>query len=107
MPYIQRGETIDYTNLGQVPIAYGGVVVLTNRIGVAGEDISVGATGSVHVVGVFELPAVDTAAFAVGEQLYWAPVPGVLTNVAQNNVPAGWATEPKQLADTTARVKID
>lgn len=107
MSYIQRGETIDYTNPGTVPIAYGDVVVLTNRIGVAGEDISIGTTGSVHVVGVFELPAINNAAFAVGEQLYWDPASGVLTNVAQNNVPAGWATEPKAPADTTARVKID
>jgi predicted RecA/RadA family phage recombinase len=107
MPYIQRGETIDYTNPGPQPLAYNDVVNLTTRIGIAGENISVGATGSAHVVGVYELPAINNAAFAVGEQLYWDPVAGVLTNVAQNNVPAGWATEPKALADTTARVKID
>lgn len=107
MAYIQKGETIDYTNPGPVPIAYGSVVNLTNRIGIAGENIDVGATGSVHVVGVYELPAINTAAFNVGDQLYWDPVAGVLTNVDQNNIPAGWATEPKALADTTARVKID
>jgi len=107
MPYIQKGDVIDYTNPGPQPLAYNDVVNLTTRIGIAGENISVGATGSVHVVGVYELPAINNAAFAVGEQLYWDPVAGVLTNVAQNNVPAGWATEPKALADTTARVKID
>lgn len=107
MSYIQRGETIDYTNPGPAPIAYGDVVGLTNRIGIAGENIAVGATGSVHVVGVYELPAVNNAAFTIGQQLYWDPVANVLTNVDQNNIPAGWATEPKAQAATTARVKID
>lgn len=107
MPYIQKGDVIDYTNPGPVPILYGSVVNLTNRIGIAGEDIAVGATGSIHVVGVFELPAVNNAAFNVGDQLYWDPVAGVLTDAAQGNIPAGWATEPKALAGTTARVKID
>jgi len=73
---------------------------------VTGETIEVGATGSVHVSGVFELPAINTAAFAVGDDLYWDPNAGVLTNVAENNVPAGWATEPKAETETTARVKI-
>lgn len=104
--FIQKGDTIDYTNPGLAPIQYGSVVNLTTRIGVAGENIAVGATGSLHVAGVFELPAVNNAAFTVGQQLYWDPVAQVLTDVAQNNIPAGWATEPKAQAATTARVKI-
>jgi len=105
--FVHEGKTIDYLNPGPQPIPYNSVVSLGgNRIGVAGETIAVGATGSVHVSGVFELPAVNNAAFAVGDDLYWDPVAGVLTNVALNNVPAGWATEPKAAAGTTARVKI-
>jgi len=105
--FIQEGKTIDYANPGPTPIQYGSVVTLSNtRIGVAGENIPVGATGSLHVSGVFELPAANNVAFTVGQQLYWDPVAGVLTDVAQNNVPAGWATEPKAQTDTVARVKI-
>ncbi|MCR4442150.1 MAG: DUF2190 family protein [Peptococcaceae bacterium] len=105
MPYIQKGDTIDYLN-GGAALAYGDVVNLTTRIGVAGEAIAAGATGSVHVAGVFELPAINNTAFAVGDALYWDPNARVITNVQAGNVPAGWATEPKALAGTTARVKI-
>mgnify|MGYP001004195036 CR=1 FL=1 len=106
MPYIQKGETLDYLNGGLAPIVYDSVVNLVNRIGIAGANIAIGAVGPVHVTGVFELPAINTAAFAVGTTLYWDPVAGNLTNVAVNNIPAGWATEPKLLAGTTARVRL-
>lgn len=105
MPYVQKGDVIDFVNAGAA-IAYNGVVNLTTRIGVAGEAIAAGATGSVSVIGVYELPAINNAAFAVGDALYWDPVALNLTNVQAGNVPAGWATEPKLLAGTTARVKI-
>ncbi len=107
MLYIQEGKTIDYTNAGAAAIAYGDVVGLTNRIGIAGENIAVGATGSVHVTGVYEFPAINTAAFGVGDKLYYDTAAGKITNVETGNIPAGWATEPKLLAGTTARVKID
>lgn len=105
MPYIQKGDVIDYTNPGP-DLAYGDVVNLTTRIGVSAEAIAAGATGSVEVVGVYELPAINNAAFAVGDALYWDPVASNITNVQAGNIPAGWATEPKLLAGTTARVKI-
>lgn len=104
--FVHDGKTIDYLNPGPAPIQYNSVVNLTTRIGVAGENIAVGATGSLHVSGVFELPAVNNAAFNVGQQLYWDPVGGTLTDQQAGNVPAGWATEPKALAATVARVKI-
>lgn len=107
MPYIQKGDTIDYANPGILPIAYNAVVNLTTRIGIAGETIAVGATGSVHVTGVYELPAINNAQFAVGDTLYWDPVAGNLTNVAVGNIPAGWATEPKLLAAAIARVRLN
>lgn len=105
MDYIQEGKTIDYINPGAA-IAYGAVVNLTTRIAIAGEAIAVGATGSIHTTGVFELAAINNAAFAVGDTLYWDPVALNLTNVAVGNVPAGWATETKLLAGTTARVRL-
>lgn len=107
MSYIQKGEKIDYLNPGPLPIAYDNVVNFGTRIGIAGENIAVGATGTVYVTGVFELPAINNVAFAVGATLYWDPVAGILTSVALNNVPAGWATEPKLLAGTSARVRLN
>lgn len=105
MPYIQKGDVIDLLNGGPLAIAYGSVVNLTNRIGVAAENIAAGATGSLYVTGVFELPAAAVA-LSVGDTLYWDPVANNLTNVALNNIPAGWATEPKLLAATVARVRL-
>ena len=105
MPYIQKGETIDYLNLG-APIAYGAVINLGSRIAIAGEAIATGATGSIHTTGVFELDAINTAPFAVGATLYWDPGALNLTNVAAGNIPAGWATEPKLQAGVTARVRL-
>jgi predicted RecA/RadA family phage recombinase len=105
MPYIQKGDVIDYINPGAA-IAYNDVVNLTTRIGIAAENIAVGATGSVAVTGVYELPAINTDSFAVGDALYWDPVANNLTNIALGNVPAGWATEAKLLAGTTARVRL-
>lgn len=105
--YVQRGKTIDYTNNGASAIAYGAVIPLITRIGIAGEAIAVGATGSVQVEEVFELPAVNDTAFAVGDQLYWDSAAGKLTKTATDNTPAGWCVEPKAQAGTTAKVKID
>lgn len=104
--FIQDGNTIDYTNLG-APLAYNDVVNLTTRIGIAGEAIATGATGSVHTTGVYELPAIAGVAFNVGDTLYWDPVAGNLTNVAVGTIPAGWVTEPKLQAGTTARVRLN
>lgn len=104
--YIQKGETIDYTNGGAATISYGAVVPLTTRIGIAGEDIAVGATGSLHVEGVFECPAINTAAFAVGAALYWDATAGKLTTTSTSNTPAGWCVATKASAGTTAKVKI-
>lgn len=103
---IQEGETIDYTNSGASAIGYKDVVPLTTRIGIAGENIAVGATGSLQVEGVWELPAITGTAFAVGDQLYWDAANNVLNKTLAGNTPAGWATEPKAAAAATARVKI-
>lgn len=103
--HIQKGETIDYLNPGAA-IIYGAVVNLTSRIAIAGEAIATGAIGSIHVTGVFQLPAINNAPFAVGDTLYWDPVALNLTNVAVGNIPAGWATETKLLAGAVARVRL-
>lgn len=104
---IHEGVTIPYTNPNPAAIAYGAVVDLDTRIGIAAETIAVGATGSLCVEGVHELPANNSLAFSVGEPLYWDPVAGELTSNGVGLTPAGWCTAPKLLAGTTARVKIN
>ena len=103
--YIQNGETIDYKNTGSTKIAYGDVVSLTTRIGVAGEDIAAGATGSLPVTGVFELPATTSVAFSVGDTLYWNTTSKTLTKT-NTDIPAGWCVEAKATSRATGKVKI-
>ncbi|QNU67257.1 DUF2190 family protein [Ruminiclostridium herbifermentans] len=104
--FIQKGERIDYTNSTSGAIGYKDIIPLVTRIGIAQEDIAIGATGTVAVTGVIELPADNTAAFAVGEQLYWDSTNNKLTKTANSNIPAGWCTEPKATSSVTAKLKI-
>lgn len=68
--YQQPGEVIDFTNSGSA-ISAGDVVRIGNILGVALVDIANGATGSVQISGVFEVPKVSAAVIAQGENLTW------------------------------------
>ncbi|MEK3976064.1 DUF2190 family protein [Psychrobacillus sp. FSL K6-1267] len=102
--YVQRGETIDYTNASASKIAAGEVVKLTNLIGIASTDIPVGSVGALNVIGVYDIPAVNTEAFTVGQAVYFKD--GKVQSNETDAVPAGWVISPKATAGTVARVKI-
>jgi predicted RecA/RadA family phage recombinase len=104
--YIQEGEVLDFVNGSGSDIAYKEVVVLSSGIAVAGESIANGATGSLRVCGVFEIAAIATAAFAVGDKLFWDASAGKLTNVSSGNTPAGYCVEAKASDGATAKVKL-
>jgi len=104
--YIQKGEIIDYVNNGASNIAYNDVVPMISRIGVAAENIPVGGIGGVRTEGIYELPAVNDAAFSVGDQLYWDATNGKLTKESSDTVPAGWCVEAKETTGVVAKVKI-
>lgn len=104
--YWQRGEAIDYTATDA--LANGDVVDLATRIGVAGDDIPAGETGTVHIVGVFEIPKA-TEAVTVGQALYWGKMAKNITTEAggsQANTPAGWAVAAAAADDATVLVKL-
>ena len=103
--YIQRGETIDYVNNGGVQIPAGTVVGLGTRVGIAAGDIPVGATGALHIVGVFEGQKAEVG-IAKGAAVYYDPVADNLTNVAAGNIPAGWAIDAVLPADTDVRILL-
>ena len=69
--YKQPGEVIDYTNAGGAAIPSGAVVVIGAVLGVALATIPVGATGSVSISGVHELPKVTGAVIAQGVEVLW------------------------------------
>jgi predicted RecA/RadA family phage recombinase len=104
---IQKGRTISYTNGGAADIKYGDVIDLDTRIAIAAEDIAIGATGSASVEDVYELPAIDTAAFTQGQTVYWDPVAKKVTDVGEGLTRAGWCIVGKLQAGTTAQVKIN
>ena len=102
--YLQKGETIDYTNGGASAISYLDIVDLTTRIAIAASNIAVGATGSVELVGIFEIPADNSKTFAVGAAVYWDATAGKATDDT-TKTPAGFAVEAATTADTV-KVKL-
>lgn len=64
--YVKSGDVIDYTN-GGTAITAGEFVILGGIPFVALVDIANGETGSIQRGGVWDLLAVDGAAFTLGE----------------------------------------
>lgn len=104
--YIQRGEAIDFTNSSEAKINAGDVVVFGTKIGVAGDDIAVGATGTLRMEGVFELPKA-TGAITVGAAVYWDATNKKITTTSSSNTLAGFAVAAAASRDETALVKIN
>lgn len=103
---IQIGSQINYTNAGETKINGRDIVALTNLCGIAQADIAPGETGVLILSGVHEVPAIGTAAFTVGQVVYWDATNAKATNVATGNTALGVVTAPKAAAGTTARVRI-
>lgn len=78
--FVQKGDVIDYT--AGADIASGAVVPLQHAVGVAITDIANGDTGPVAIEGVFEVPKVSAAVFAVGEKLLWDASAGAFDDSA-------------------------
>lgn len=104
--YIQNGIVIDYTNPTAEKISYGDIVTLGTRVGIAAEDIETGSTGGIKVEGVFEVPAVNTEEFAVGDILYLDVNGNATKTQGELTVIIGWAILPKVASGATAYVKL-
>jgi predicted RecA/RadA family phage recombinase len=69
--YVKDGTVLTYDNTGAA-ISSGDVVVVGNLLGVAIPDIAAtSGSGTVQIVGVFDLPKVDAAVIAQGEMVIW------------------------------------
>lgn len=74
--FIQEGKIINY--VAEKEIAYGEIIPVGERIGVASEFIRSGSTGGVRLAGVYEMAtAAETINF--GDKLYWDESNGVVT----------------------------
>lgn len=106
--YQQTGNIIDFLNTTNDIITAGQVVPMTTRIGFAVADIAPGAVGGVAVKGVFaDVPAETTAAFSVGESLFWNAAGNKLTKTATDNTPiGGWCAMDKAKTGSNATIKL-
>lgn len=103
--YVQAGSSIDWTNPGldaDSNVSVGDVVPLSNGIGIALGDIAYGATGSLKVTDVFELPAINDTAFDVDDILYWDSAASKLTNITGIS-----ASEPASAETNTGDGELD
>lgn len=101
--YWQKGDTLDYTP--EEAVAYGQVVDLTTRIGVAASDIAAGDQGQLHVTGVFQLDK-DSSEVALGAALYYDKSADKITTTDGGHTPAGYAAAPAAAGTGTVLVKL-
>lgn len=102
--YIEQGDVADYT--ASAAVASGDVVVIGDRVGIAATDIAKNETGSVDLVGVFEVSKVAATAIAQGKKVYWDATNKVMTSAATGNTFAGYAHVAAASADTTVKVNL-
>lgn len=107
--FVQDGKVIDYT--AGADISSGDVVELQHCLGVALADIANGATGAVAIEGVFTLPKVSGAVFAVGEKLVWGTSAGAFddssaTPATGDLTGAAIAVKAGANGETTCTVKL-
>lgn len=88
----QKGESLDYVNTTSEKIEANTIMVYGARLGVIGTDIDPGELGSLHVVGVFELPKTDTAEIAAGTEVYWDGS-GITSASGADSIKAGFAAQ--------------
>lgn len=111
--YLQRGEALDYTNATDELIPQDAVVSVGSRIGVTGCPIPPGKTGTLHMVGIFEIAKTGSTAVEMGQTVYFDG--SGITDAADNGkadsekvsyVEAGYAASPAAASDATILVKL-
>lgn len=100
--YWQRGESLDYKNNTNAVIEANTVIDLATRIGIAGTTINPGEVGSLHVVGIYQLPKTGAAEIAMGAAVTFDGN-GITTGTG---TPAGYAAATAAAGDTTILVKL-
>lgn len=104
--FIQPGKVLDFVN-GGAAIASGAAVVIGTRVGVALTNIASGATGSVQICGVFQLPKTAGDNIAQGALVYVIVATGVITTTASGNTLAGVAAADAGAGTTTVNVLLN
>lgn len=103
--FIQKGDNIDFKNTTDSPVLYGEVIVFGKMIGIANNDIPVGAIGTISLTGVYEIPC-EAVEIATGDVLYWGAENLRLTKTNTGGIIAGICIEAKATPITTAKVRL-
>lgn len=104
--YVQVGDVLDYTATSAV--ARGDAVVIgSNIVGIALDDIAANATGPVAIRGVF-LVTKASDGISQGAKLYWDATSGNFTTSSASgaNPFAGYAWSAAASADTTVEILL-
>ena len=104
---IAEGKTLTYTNGTGSDIASGDLVIIGTRVGVAAVDIANGASGTVAISGVFEVPKEASLVVAQGDLLYADATSGELDKTAEAQTLAGYAYAAELAASTTVKVVLN
>jgi predicted RecA/RadA family phage recombinase len=102
--FIQKGDTLKYTNGTGSDIASGDIVKINSLVGVALVDIADGASGAVATEGVYQVDATSSAAISQGAAVYFDGTE--MTPTAEDNTFVGFAWAAKAEAGTTVQVKL-
>jgi predicted RecA/RadA family phage recombinase len=102
--YWQRGEVLDYTNTSDALIAAGSIISFGKYVGVTGTDIAPGATGSVHVGGVWLMPKSGSTAIEMGTPVYFDGAG--ITSEEGDATEAGYAAAAAAADADTVLVKL-
>lgn len=100
--YVQKGENIDFKNETTENIEAGQVVVLGDKIGVSGNDITIGKTGELVTVGVFKCKK-DNSKIEAGKNVYYNAASDCITINASHTEEKG--EESSKTTETVAHVK--
>lgn len=103
--YVQAGEAIDYLNTGTETIGVNEVVAIGKHIGIAGTVIEPGGLGSLHLVGVFDIPKKAGEEIAIGDDVVYTPEDGI-AKAADGETAVGYAIEASAADDPTAFIRI-
>lgn len=101
--YWQRGESIDYKNNADTVIPANTVVLVGKKMGIAGTDIMPGETGSLHMVGVFEIQKKSGVVLEAGDNIVFTDEDGI--DKAISDV-MGYAVEAAAAGAASVKVKL-
>ena len=106
--YHQKGDALDYMNKTDEKIEHGDVVVMGERIGVAGADILPGEVGALHVAGVYSFNKANTEEITVGTEVFYTEN-GISSSTLEGETgcKAGYAAQDSPTGSAEVNVKIN